>query len=164
MTNERVNSCEKDKTEMSNFFVYVPYLMCIYTCELQRGKGKQAEIFKKIIELSEATGEIFYTVADAFVLKKRKIDHDVRSPMVSFYEDGHKRPYDWCNLTRKQKNRFKSYGLQNFVLPSAEATEPWQHWIYIPSTASNDHKMIIRTLLHDSPMPIECEKQLSKAG
>jgi hypothetical protein len=153
---------EEDKAEMNDFYLYVPWLMCVYVCELWRGEGRQKMIFNRIIELSEVTGEPFYAVADPFVLNKRRISHDVRPAFVSFYEHGHKRSKDWCQLVEKQVDRFKSYGMKNFVLPTAELTEPFQHWIYIPSTASEDHKKVIATLLQDSP--IECDKQLSKAG
>ena len=153
---------EEDKVGMTDFYLYVPWLMCLYVAELWRGEGRQKMIFSRIIELSEVTGEPFYAVADPFVLCKRKISHDVRPDFVSFYEHGHKRPKNWCDLVKKQIRRFQSYGLQNFVLPSADLTEPFQHYVYVPSTASNDHKKIIATLLQDSP--IQCEKQLSKAG
>jgi hypothetical protein len=153
---------EQDKAEMNDFYLYVPWLMCLYVCELWRGKGRQKMIFNRIIELSEVTGEPFYAVADPFVLCKRKISNDIRPEFLSFHEHGHKRPDNWCEMVEKQVGRFQSYGLQNFVLPSAELTEPFQHWIYIPTTASNDHKKIIATLLLDSP--IDCERQLSKAG
>ena len=153
---------EEDKATMSDFFVYVPWLMCIYVCELWRGEGRQKRIFNRIIELSEETGEPFYAVADPFVLKKRASSHDVRPPMISFYEHGHERPDNWCDLVKKQINRFQSYGMKNFVLPTASQTEPFQHYVYVPSTVSNDHKKIIATFIQDSP--IDCARQLSKAG
>jgi hypothetical protein len=151
-----------DRESMSEFFLYVPWLMCVYTAEVFRGQGKQKMIFNRIIELSEQTGESFYAVADPFVLNRRNISSDVRSGFESFYRYGHKRPDNWCELVKKQIDRFQKYGLQNFVLHNAELTEPFQHYIYCPSTASEDHKKVIATLLQDSP--IECDKQLSKAG
>ena len=153
---------EEDKAEMNDFYVYVPWLMCVYVCDLRRGEGKQKMIFNRIIELSEVTGEVWYAVADPYELNQRAISHDVRQPMVSFHDHGHKRPDNWCDLVKKQIKRFQSYGMKNFVLPTAELTEPFQHYVYIPSTASDDHKKIIATYLQDSP--IDCEKQLGKAG
>lgn len=151
---------QDDRESMSEFVVHVPWLMCVYVSELQREAGHQKKLFDIIKTYSETTGEPFYAVADPFVLNRRRFSLDVRSEFLSFYEFGHKRPEDWCDLTRKQINRFRSYGLQNFALPNSEHTAISQQWIYIPTTAKPDHTKIINTLLQEEDF--DCQKSQSR--
>jgi hypothetical protein len=157
---DAIKLTKQDRQAMTEFVVNVPWLMCLYVAELKREEGHQERIFDIIKAHSEATAEPFYAVADPYDLNRRTLSFDVRSEFLSFWEDGHKRPESWCDLTRKQIERFKSYGLQNFALPNSGHTEISQQWIYVPTTAKPDDKKIISTLLQEEDF--DCEKSRTR--
>ena len=84
---------------------------------------------------------------------------DVRSEMISFLADGHKRHIPtWCSETQKQIERLKKAGLQNFKLQDARQTDHAQYWLYIPDSLNGDEKKCLESLLSETNF--DCEKSM----
>ena len=132
---------------MEEFMIFIPWLQAIYTCRNYRGQGIQSEIIKKIIDISEDTGEIWGAVADPFKPKAGVLGINAKDCFRAFHKHGYRRPDDWDSQVVAQCQRFKKYGMQNYELLDYSLTKPFQHWVYIPSTAKPDHRKIVESNL-----------------
>lgn len=137
-----------DQFETEDMVPFVSLLRCIYTIPMFRKTGYQKSIFSELIELSEATGRGFTAHASPFRLNESRYEKSGLDAMLVMIEKGYSECRDFDLAKKKQRERFESYGLKNFWHQGSESeSEDW--FVYMPSSAPEDHKKTIGTLLRD---------------
>ena len=134
------------KVNNGGFAFYAPILRAVYVCKSHRKYGLMSSLFNSLNDVSEETGQPYVSIADPFVLVDSPYEHSANEAFLKFMKTGHRRPDNWNVEVFKQCKRFEGYGLQNFVLPEYEYTQPFQHYIYVPDSAMDNNKLAIKSL------------------
>ena len=129
-----------------DFYVFAPILQAIYCLKDWRGYGLQKEIIESLKEVSEETGECIVAVADPYIINDSCYEYNIKHALYYFMTNGYRRPDNWRDLVIRQCDSFLSYGFENFVLPNAEITKPFQQFVYLPASAPRGTKLAIRSL------------------
>ena len=129
-----------------DFYVFAPILQAIYCLKDWRGYGLQKEIIDSLKDVSDETGEPIVAVADPFIINKSCYENNVQHALYRLMVNGYRRPSNWRESVIKQCDKFLDYGFENFVLPNAVITKPFQQFIYLPESAPAGTKLAIRSL------------------
>lgn len=150
--NPAVLSKEERANIGEDFYVFAPILQAIYCLKDWRGYGLQKEIIESLKEVSDETGECIVAVADPYVINDSVYESNIKNALFRFMTNGYRRPYNWKDLVLRQCDSFLGYGFENFVLPNAQITKPFQQFVYLPETAPADTKLAIRSLQKDKSL------------
>lgn len=128
--------------------VLVPVIRAVYVSPVFRGRGLQEYILKDIISISEETGNSFAIYADPFEIKNdgRYNLCRVNEAIAALVEFGYEPTEDYITDLIKQRNRFLGLGLKNCVYADAAVTQPYQHFLYVPSSGPEAVKMLQNAL------------------
>jgi GNAT superfamily N-acetyltransferase len=139
---------ESERASVStNLSFAAPVLRAIYVLKDFRSRGLQKELLDSIKELSEESGESFIAIADPFKIKNCPYEHTAKEAFSKLIHNGYTRPADWLTSVFRQCRRFRAAGLRNFVFRDARITRPFQHFIYLPESASRGDKIAVRSLM-----------------
>lgn len=132
-----------------DFTVFAPILQAVYCLKDWRGYGLQKELFQSLKEVSDETGECFVAISDPYVIVDSCYENNIKEACFRFLSNGYVRPTYWKEAVIRQCDKFLEYGLENFPLPDAVFTKPFQHFIYIPDSAPDGTKLAIKSLQKD---------------
>ena len=129
-----------------------------------RGRGLQGMFLDYILSVSEEESEPVASFVDPFAINGENYGDNASTSFVKFLQDGISPTENWISDSVKQRDRFLKAGFKNVKYEEAQVTQPWQQFLYMPTTAPDSYQETVNRLELKYTVDLERLRQLEPGG
>ena len=117
-----------------------------------------------ILSIAEEEAEPVAASVDPFAIHGENYGDSASSAFLKFLQDGISPTENWISDSVKQRDRFLKAGFKNVKYEEAQVTQPWQQFLYMPTTAPDSYQETVNRLELNYTVDLERLRQVEPGG